>query len=476
MRGSNSDDNELRLEERPKSARMWIDDADLTDNLFAFFGFIICLISGVGNATVGPRTQIPQRKEWRFTVPPNKTLPALVYEYDINPLTAQNRFMKLDLGFWTANKRAIPPLTFNFSVIGQTRGGPDRLLKTHLFTDVNYTVLNQHKANNTNLYRIYEYHFLDFDSALFSVQLLPEQIPWLRGMFCDLTIGTPSYSVYQSYARFSFSLFHIWAIYKFCQLVNYRNFHLWTLEQRFTFPGLVLALLANNPLFFFFSYSCHMWVPILENIAAPIFHGYTTFLALALLARLIHGYGPVQSYPRWEIDVALAISVLIGVVEYANAIEWFTRSFVVPAIPPSTFKNGLKFYEEVAHWLFMAWALFRMTKIRRAMWSQEPMKLRLYFLAVWMRMAYSIVGIAVHNRKKVFTGAITRWTFEFLIYNFVLIFLGYLHGPYPFEDREWAEDGPAGGKGDGMLKARVEDLVDINDLLEDHEEENDDSD
>jgi hypothetical protein len=174
-----------------------------------------------------------------------------------------------------------------------------------------------------------------------------------------------------------------------------------TVEQQITVPMLVLAALANNPLYAVHAYSPSVVVLLLEKLFAPIFHAYTLFAVAAFT-----GASPL-----------VAIPTVIGIVEFLSGIAVFPERFV----------SILEIAHRVCYLTFIVWQISRLIDGWR---ESDFARTLVYGTGLLTLLVLAVVLVFGWYFSRGLAERTFEWVLTFCTYNGFVLMISYFHWPY----------------------------------------------
>jgi hypothetical protein len=211
-----------------------------------------------------------------------------------------------------------------------------------------------------------------------------------------------------------------------------------SIEQQFTLPLLVVAILANNPICIVQVRNPHYFHFLIDVLATPLFHGYAYFCLLVILDSVIHR--------RPKVWAKMIVAGFAFATEFISEVYALIVGFsLTPPIGGDSFGNIISFLEICSKLIFFGWTVWMIVMLIWQIDVTDRWKYYLYLEAFFFLTGY--IGF-VWLRKRVFSsfnGKETDWILGFCAHNLFVLITAYLHWPYDlFHDKNYQAEGTGG--------------------------------
>jgi hypothetical protein len=250
-----------------------------------------------------------------------------------------------------------------------------------------------------------------------------------RGFNLVAVTGTSDHTTFEIYFRFIYSAFAVASIWYLRRTVQWARLSAWSLEQKLTFPLLVLAPLSNNPLYILHCYHPRFSVFVVDAFATPLFHAVIYFDVLVILYRILNKSAMVTSQTLLP---HAALAACCFVFECAGKIV--DLPLVLSGKPQKgTAKwlcTGCEYAVNIA---FSVWVLFAMSRAARSVDVTEKFKLYWYFVTCAVILFQSLGILVIIRGLGLFKLIDFEWVGVFSCVNVFTLMMAYFHWPYESE-------------------------------------------
>jgi hypothetical protein len=407
----------LHEEAYVKEALMWVDSAlpsDISTVVIAFFVFVgAALICGLR----GDPALLFESSHRNFTGNGPQS-----FHFDAAPVSAFNRFLTIKLSFSGSSVAPAQPVTFSYAV--QTNSG--RVIGQKIGGQVKDMFLAVGSSGTTRTLSLFTDRQIDY-TAVQLVVSVPGVTPSLSGVSAHFSLGQHDHTTFQIYFRFVFGILDAAILYYVVPHLGWLSYWRWALSQRLTLPLLVLALFSNNPAYLFQAYFPKTMFFYVDLLFTPLFHGFFYFSALVVLDSIIRKSDNLalsRAGPKATIALAKWIC------EFLQA--WRGLSFSFSGRPPIGYDGVgwlLGVSELAADGLFFAAGFYCLLETAMYSNSAGAAKVNAY-LQSFSLVILNVGLISVLGKIfGIFNATAVEWTFQFVIYNLVVLLMGWLHWP-----------------------------------------------
>jgi hypothetical protein len=254
-------------------------------------------------------------------------------------------------------------------------------------------------SNTSNFIRLANDRFITYDSVTLRFILPQEAALSSPGIAVSTQIGAPCHTTFQICFRFLYSAVELISLYQ-----GFIRFFTWsqlTLEQQITVLMLVLAPLANNPLYAVHAFSPSIVVLLLEKLFASILHAYTLFAVAAFTG---------TSQP-------VTIPTIIGIVEFLSGIGGFPEPFV----------SILEISHRLFYLTFIVWQIYRVI----CGWRESDFARTLvYATGLLTLLVPAVVLVFGWYSSRGLAERTFEWVVTFCAHNGFVLMISYFHWPY----------------------------------------------
>jgi hypothetical protein len=243
--------------------------------------------------------------------------------------------------------------------------------------------------------------------------------------------GDANHTTFQCYFRFIFSVFEIVALCYFCTRLPVTTIAQWPLEQQLTFAVVLVAIISNNPLYYYLRvYRPFFPAAVLGSIAPPLFHALVHVSVLVIFDSIAYK----NSWPRSFLKrTEIAFGCFFFLTKFLESIG---RVFGGPIGPIDVIVDKTSLWLSVT---FALWALWFIVGMLSDADFTEAGRTVLYVLAALMVVGCSIevdvVSRLFDGCEEGLEGSISLFTAQ----NTFALMMLYLHWPYePGIDRAYA--------------------------------------
>ncbi|OHT12151.1 hypothetical protein TRFO_18142 [Tritrichomonas foetus] len=425
---SSSDMIDIQIEESlVRETLMYIDSANFNEDLITLLSFFAILFISVLIGIFGEPAITSQDN--MKSISSNTAVEQFSSSSTI--LNPYHRFISFSLKLTPKNPNVQNYFSFNYKVDCKND------LNIIRSTDKSYDMVPINSKDDFIF--LYTDRIIDFNAI--SIQLnLQNASNSFSDFILRTEIGVSSYSTFQIFFRFIFSIIQFLFVVMICMRLSTMSIKIWHLEQKLTVPLLLLAILYDNP-FYYFRIVCpsHFFI-ILDTIVDVAFSSYFHFFLLVLFDSLRFKNRKTDRCFFIPKLIFLAVHLLTSLsCSLYSDIQSFNETL-------SLFSDPLRIHIQFPYFfiemIYFGWLIYSISNASCKVDVTERYKFNMYFATgcISFIISFTIEILSYFQINQFFRYSMIHFITIFAVKNVYTLLMAFFHWPYEFlQDRQYVD-------------------------------------